>query len=155
MKKILITLTFAIIGITVNAQQQAVKVNPIGLAFGVANAGYEYAVSKANTLTFSGIYFDQDNIDGFGVGSEYRFYFNKQAMRGWHAGPTASFLTLEDNANNSASVFGVGGEVGHQWILNQHFLVDTFAGLNFYSGGGDVDVDGASFSLGVSLGYAW
>lgn len=155
MKKLLLTFTLAIIGFTANAQQQAIKVNPIGLAFGIANAGYEFAVTEANTLTFSGLYYDRDDVKGFGAGAEYRFYFNKEALRGWHAGPGVGYIALEDDFNNSAGVFNIGGEVGHQWILGEGFVVDTFATLGFFTGGGDVDVDGASFSLGVSLGYAW
>ncbi len=43
MKKLLLCAAIAVFGLTsVNAQEQAIKVNPLGLAFGVANAGYEF-----------------------------------------------------------------------------------------------------------------
>jgi hypothetical protein len=156
MKKLLLTLTFAVFTFTLSAQEQAIKVNPIGLAFGVANIGYEFAVNEANTLTFSGLYYDRDNIEGFGVGAEYRFYFDKNALRGWHAGPSIGYLSLEDDFNNSAGIVAIGGEIGHQWILSEHFLVDTFAGLGVFTGESDaIDVNGVSLSLGVSIGYAW
>ncbi len=149
----LLSLTFS------NAQEQAVKANPIGLAFGVANAGYEFATNETQTLTISGLYYNISDASGFGVGAEYRFYFSSdEALRGWHAGPSVGYVSLEDDFNNSASFFALGGEVGHQWIFGEHFLLDVFAGLGYVAGDSDdlaVTVDAVAVSLGVAIGYAW
>ncbi len=157
----LVLISFLCIGLfgTVKAQEQAIKANPIGLAFGVANVGYEFATNDAQTLTISGLYYNVSDISGFGIGGEYRFYFSSdQALRGWHAGPTAGYFGLSDDFDNSSGFFSIGGEAGHQWIFGEHFLVDVFAGLSFVSGSSDnfeVSVNSVTVGLGVSLGYAW
>jgi len=160
MKKLFLFAAIAVLGLTsVNAQDQAIKANPIGLAFGVANAGYEFSVKEDQTATVAGIYYSISEISGFGLGAEYRFYFSsKEALRGWHAGPSVGYLSLGDNFDNSASFFTIGGEIGHQWILGDHFLIDTFAGVGYLAGGADdlqVSLSSTAITLGVSIGYAW
>lgn len=136
-----------------------IKANPIGLAFGVANAGYEFATNDAQILSISGLYYNISDVSGFGLGAEYRFYFSSnQALRGWHAGPTAGYFGLSDNFDNSAGFFSVGGEAGHQWIFGEHFLLDLFAGVTFVTGNSEslnASFDSLAIGLGVSLGYAW
>lgn len=144
------------LALTAFGQSSAVKVNPVGLAFGVANAGYEFSTSDSQSATISGLYYDVSGISGFGVGAEYRFYFGGEAIKGWHAGPSLGYLSLEDDFNTSASVFSFGGEVGHQWVWNSGFLVDVFAGLGFATGGDNLNgLDSTTIGIGVSLGYAW
>jgi len=144
------------LALTAFGQSSAVKVNPVGLAFGVANAGYEFSTSDSQSATISGLYYDVSGISGFGVGAEYRFYFGGEALKGWHAGPSLGYLSLEDDFNTSASVFSFGGEVGHQWVWNSGFLVDVFAGLGFATGGDNLNgLDSTTIGIGVSLGYAW
>lgn len=144
------------LALTAFGQSSAVKVNPVGLAFGVANAGYEFSTSDSQSATISGLYYDVSGISGFGVGAEYRFYFGGEVLNGWHAGPSLGYLSLEDDFNTSASVFSFGGEVGHQWVWNSGFLVDVFAGLGFATGGDNLNgLDSTTIGIGVSLGYAW
>ncbi|MGB5419802.1 DUF3575 domain-containing protein [Algibacter sp.] len=160
MKKLFLCAVIAVFGLTsVNAQDQAIKANPIGLAFGVANAGYEFATNDSQTLTVSGLYYNISDISGFGAGAEYRFYFSSdEALNGWHAGPSVGYFALKDDFDTSAGFFSIGGEVGHQWIIGEHFLVDVFAGLSYIAGNSDdfnVTLSTTSVALGVSLGYAW
>lgn len=139
-----------------NAQTNVIKANPLGLAFGIANAGYEFATNESQTLTISGIYFNVLDIKGLGAGAEYRFYFKGEAVRGWHAGPSIGYFSLEDDFNTKASVFSAGGEIGHQWVFGEHFALDVFAGLGFVTGGDDLsEFNSTATSLGVSIGYAW
>ena len=159
MKKVcLLIITIFTISV-VSAQEQAVKANPIGLAFGVANAGYEFSVRDAQTLTLSALYYNISDISGFGVGAEYRFYFSRnEVLRGWHAGPSVGYFSLSDDFDNSAGFFTIAGEIGHQWILKEHFLIDTFAAVGLISGSSDdltTSVDSTAITIGVSLGYAW
>ena len=155
MKKIVFIFSM-FLALTAFGQSSAVKVNPVGLAFGVANAGYEFSTSDSQSATISGLYYDVSGISGFGVGAEYRFYFGGEALKGWHAGPSIGYLSLEDDFNTSASVFSFGGEVGHQWVWNSGFLVDVFAGLGFATGGDSLNgLDSTTICIGVSLGYAW
>lgn len=160
MKKLLLCIAITLLGLTnVKAQEQAIKLNPIGLAFGVANAGYEFSTNDNQTLTLAGLYYNISDVSGFGAGVEYRFYFSSgEALRDWHAGPSIGYFSLEDDFSNSAGFFSIGGEIGHQWIFGEHFALDVFAGLGYVAGSSDdlaVSVSSASISLGVSLGYAW
>ena len=159
MKKLFLTLIAFVLFCSANAQENAIKANPIGLAFGVANAGYEFAVNDTQTLTISGLYYNISDVSGFGAGAEYRFYFSSdEALRGWHAGPSAGYFSLSDDYDNSAGFFSIGGEAGHQWIFGEHFVLDVFAGLGFVTGSSDdlaVSVNSTAVSLGVAIGYAW
>lgn len=144
---------------TIFGQEQAIKANPIGLAFGVANAGYEFSTNDAQTATISALYYNISDVSGFGIGGEYRFYFSSgEALRSWHAGPSIGYFNLSDDFDNSSGFFSIGGEAGHQWIFGEHFLLDVFAGLSFIAGDSDslsVTVDSLGVGLGVSIGYAW
>lgn len=157
-KLILVVLTLFAISSTY-AQDNAIKANPIGLAFGVANAGYEFAVNDTQSATISGLYYNISDVTGFGAGAEYRFYFSSgEALRGWHAGPSIGYFSLSDDFDNSAGFFSIGGEAGHQWIFGEHFALDVFAGLGFVTGSSDdlaVTVNSTAVALGVSIGYAW
>ena len=156
MKKILILGMFLCVFNITNAQTSVIKANPLGLAFGVANAGYEFATTDAQTATISGIYFNKLDVTGVGAGLEYRFYFGGEALKGWHAGPSLGYFSLEDSIKNSASVYSVGGEAGHQWIFGEHFALDVFAGYGAIFGGDELsNFNYAASSVGVSIGYAW
>ena len=156
MKRILILVIALISFSAVNAQTSVIKANPLGLAVGVANAGYEFAMGESNSLTVSGTYYKVSGISGIGAGAEYRWYFGEENLKGWHAGPSAGFFSLEDNANTKATVFTFGGEGGHQWIFDNNFVVDVFAGVGYLSGGDTLaGLNATAISIGVSLGYAW
>jgi hypothetical protein len=157
MKKILVLgMLFFAFNIA-NAQTNVIKANPLGLIFGIANAGYEFATTDSQTATISGIYFNVSDVTGVGAGAEYRFYFAGEAIRGWHAGPSLGYLSLEDDFNNSASAFTIGGEIGHQWILRENFAIDVFAGVGAITGADSLSGFDATtaISLGFSFGYAW
>lgn len=156
MKKVLLVIAMVAFGFTANAQENVIKANPLGLAFGIANAGYEFTTTDSQSLTVSGVYYDVLGISGIGAGVEYRFYFDGTAIEGWHAGPSLGYLSLEDASKTSASVFSIGGEVGHQWIFGDHFALDLFAGLGYTAGGDDLSgLKSFGASLGLSVGYAW
>ena len=137
-------------------QNNVIKANPIGLAFGIANVGYEFSTTDSQSMTVSGLYFNIADIDGYGAGLGYRFYLDKEAITGWHLGPSIGYFKLEDLFDISASVFSVGAEVGHQWVFGEHFALDVFGGF-VYNSGGDIlsGFNATSGTLGVSIGYAW
>ena len=156
MKKLLVLSVLCFTFHMASGQTNAVKANPIGLAFGIANAGYEFTTTDSQSLTISGLYFNISDITGIGAGAAYRYYFDEEAITGWHAGPSVGFFSLEDDFNTTATVFSFGGEVGHQWVFDSGFLVDVFGGLAYAAGGDDLSgFDAAAISLGVSIGYAW
>lgn len=138
-----------------NAQSKIIKVNPLGLAFGIANAGFEFKTAENQSLTVSGISYNISEITGVGVGAEYRFYISGEALKDWHTVPSIGFFSLEDDANNFATVFSIAVEAGHQWIFGEHFALDIFAGYGFIAGDNTLNnLNQTSLSLGVSLGYA-
>ena len=142
---------------TSNAQENAVKVNPIGLVFGIANAGYEFEVNDSQTVTVSGIYYGLTGISGFGIGGEYRFYLTDDSFRGWHAGPAVGYLGLSEKITDSSSgFFSIGGEGGHQWIVGENIVLDAFIGISVLTGSGNFStLNTVSPTLGFSVGYAW
>lgn len=158
--RVLLFTTILFLGaFSINAQEHAIKVNPVGLAFSIANVGYEFETKESQTLSFSGLYYNISDVSGFGAGAAYRFYFSKKdAFRGWHAGPTLAYVALEDSDNNSVGAFGLGGEIGYQWIIGNHFLIDTFLGVGYVAANSNdlnTDLQTVSVNLGVSIGYAW
>lgn len=155
-KNFILLAIFSILAFTTNAQSKAVKANPLGLLFGIGNAGFEFTTTDSQSLSFSGLYFNVLDITGAGAGAEYRFYFDGEAITGWHAGPTLGFFSLSDDFDTSATLFSIGGEVGHQWVFGEHFLLDVFATLGTSVGGDELSgLDFSSAGFGVSIGYAW
>ena len=68
MKKILILGMFLCVFNITNAQTSVIKANPLGVAFGIANAGYKFATTDSQTATISGIYFNVLDITGVDAG---------------------------------------------------------------------------------------
>lgn len=156
MKKVLILVITLISFSTINAQSKIIKANPLGLAVGVANVGFEFAIGEFNSLTVMGNRYKISDVTGVGVGLEYRWYFGNENLNDWHAGPNLGIFSLEDNKNTKAGVLNFGGEVGHQWIFNNNLVVDLFGGLSYITGGSNLSgFNATTISLGVSLGYAW
>ncbi|TXD52862.1 MULTISPECIES: DUF3575 domain-containing protein [unclassified Polaribacter] len=114
MKKILVfTILLFSFGFALG-QSKIIKANPLGLAFGIANAGFEFKTAENQSLTVSGISYNISEINGAGAGAEYRFYLAEEDLKGWHAGPSIGFFSLKDDSNNSATVFSIAVETGHQ-----------------------------------------
>jgi hypothetical protein len=148
-------------------ETKAVTANPIGLAFGVFNAQYEFALNQQNSVAiranFIGYSIGSYSNSAFGFGGSYRWYVaDSKTIRGWFAQPSADILfwsadwkDLGQNKNESTVFFGVGGDGGYKWIWD-HFALEVSAGARLYLG----KISGLSFggfapALGVNLGYAW
>jgi len=156
MKKLFFTAIIAVFTMTsLSAQTQAVKINPIGAAFGLGNLGYEFSTNDSQSLTVSALYFKVGDFSGLGAGLEYKFYFEGEAITGWYAAPVGGFLSIKSN-NEKASIFTAGGEAGHQWVFGEHFALDVNAGYSAFFGGDNLSgFNGGGFTLGVAIGYAW
>ncbi|TVZ55356.1 uncharacterized protein DUF3575 [Lutibacter sp. Hel_I_33_5] len=156
MKKIILIFLLLFCFKTIIAQKNAIKVNPLGLALGIANIGFEFKISDNQTASFSALYAKVDDIDGFGAGIEQRFYFDSdEAFMGWHAGPSFGVLALKNN-NHESTVFSIAADIGHQWVFKKGFLVDAFAGVGYLiNTEGFNDLKKLNISIGVSIGYFW
>lgn len=152
MKKITLIIILFTFCLKINAQTKIIKANPVGLVFGIANLGVEFSGRKNQSTSIYALYYSKSDTEGFGIGLEQRFYFNSNELKGFHAGPSIGYLKLNDNYNDNFDVFSVGGEIGHQWFINESFTIDIFSGVGFL-----VDNIGLNLSLGLglSLGYAW
>lgn len=155
-----------------NAQQNIVKVNPLGLVFGNFNAAYEHALNESSSIEVGANYFNWKNLDlsGYGAEAAYRFYFSKNndAPEGIYAAPflsanglTYKYTDLDDEGNDvekKESAFGVGGGVkaGYQWIFDSGLSLDLFFGYGYTSvkfKDADYNYSGGMPRLGLSLGY--
>jgi hypothetical protein len=170
MKNMLFAIIILMIIINISYAQnekQAVTANPIGLAFGVFNAQYEFTLSNQNSVAvranFVGYSIGDYSNSAFGFGGSYRWYvLNSKTIVGWWAQPSADILfwssDWKDNfqsKNASTVFFGIGGDGGYKWIWN-HFALELSVGARIYMG----KISGLNFGgfgpmLGVNLGYAW
>ncbi|WP_299664557.1 hypothetical protein [uncultured Polaribacter sp.] len=74
MKKILFTLLI-FTTVSIKSQNKVIKANPLGLAFGIANVGFEYSERENQSTTFSVLYYSKSDLKGFGVGLEKKILF--------------------------------------------------------------------------------
>jgi hypothetical protein len=165
-------------------QTNLIEINPLDILLGTLFIHYEMAMGKANggainayDWWFSPI--DNWNFNIFGVNAEYNWYFQKHALNGWFAGPSAGLQLMSFSFNvptvnpnppfnvthskQSAMGFGItiGGQGGYRWIWDNGFTLDCVVGLG-YGIGSSPTIDGVTAAYtpliarwGVELGYAW
>ncbi len=171
MKKLFISLLVVVACFSANAQQKnVVKTNPFALAIGSFNATYEKTLNSSSSILISGNYmfklFGQDVTAG-GLGVGYRYYFThakKEIPSGFYVMPEAvlSFGSIKDENDLKVgfSSFGIGAELGYQWVWSSGFSLDLGIGpiYQFISG-----EDTSRFSktnaivptITVAIGYAF
>ncbi len=176
MKKFFLSIAMVAMGFTANAQQNVIKVNPLGLAFGSADISYERAISEKGAFEIGVSYASADvglgteSITSSAIGGEgkYKFYFSsdKDAPRGWYAAPFVSYsqASVESSLGEDVgySTFSGGALAGYQWVFgggDSGFALDLNFGAQYISvsaaTGTTVSLDGFLPRLGLSLGYAW
>lgn len=149
------------------AQDQIIKTNPLGLAFGNFNAVYEKALNEKSSISVGGSYlysFLGTDVTGFGLNSEWRYYITnttKPAPEGFYAGPSFGFnnFSVKDE-DGSVSIIGIGGTVGYQWIWDSGVSLDLGAGPQYsiiVAEGEDTSEDFSGFlpRLVFAVGYAF
>lgn len=109
----------------------AIKVNPLGLLFGTANATYELKVGEKSSvginLLYSSFKFAGIKYSSVGGGAEYRYYFSEDPLEGWYLGAAAGYqvgkldFTGTEFKYNAISVGAIGGR---QWVWNSGILID-------------------------------
>ncbi len=178
MKKVFLVAVLALTALSsVKAQENVVKVNPLGLLFGSAQFGYERALNESSAVELSLAYSsvsatvgsDSDaNATGFGAEGKYKFYFssNKDAVRGWYGAPVVTYASTKASSGSSEgklSFFGAGAVAGYQWVFgggDSGFALDLNLGAQYISASTSGDISGVTIDgilprLGLSLGYAW
>lgn len=159
-------------------QKNAVVVNPVGLLFGVFNAGYIMKLNDKTSLEIFGEYWTWKSGDfkasALGIGGAYLFHFKPTALRGWYAGPTASILfwkaenTYFDYSSYKVKTeeatstwFSIGGIIGYRWVFNSGLLIDLNTGIQYMIG--ELEIGGTKLGLsgfgwggiGAGIGYAF
>lgn len=164
MKKVLFTLLVAVFCFSANAQQNIIKTNPLALAFGDFNVTYEKVLNPSSSLLIQGEYAFQllgldVSVGGLGLG--YRYYIThtkKEVPRGFYVTPEASF-GFGKYDTNSVTAFGIGAELGYQWIWSG-FTLDLGIGpmykiVNGISDGSSNSTSGIGPAATLAIGYAF
>ena len=169
-----------ILSISAKAQepQNVIKANPLGLFIGLADLGYERALTPKTSIevtpSFGAYNFGGVKYSSVGMGADYRFYHSKHknAPRGFYLSPGLLYesgkVSVTDIYGGSASAnftaFGVRGVLGKQWIWDSGFIIDFSGGIEYatfnYSGvaelqGTTLNLNGILPYLAFSLGYAF
>ncbi len=173
MKKVVLIAILAITGVWgVKAQENVIKMNPLGLAFGSIDLSYEKALNGKSSIEI-GVAYSSLNVTtsgssskatGFGVEGKYKMYFSNSgaAPRGWYGAPFVNYSkTTVTGGDLSAFSGGVLG--GYQWIFGGSatgFALDLNFGAQYVSANTSGSIISTTFDgilprLGLSLGYAW
>ena len=170
MKKLIISLSLIALAFGAHAQNNVIKTNPLGLAFGNFNATYERVLGTSSSILIRGQYMYKIfgvKVGLGGVGLGYRYYIThvkKPVPGGFYINPQAvySFGSLYDvnDEKISGTTLGIGAELGYQWAWESGFVLDLGIGpmYNFASAssGNDVgNIDGFFPSATLAIGYAF
>lgn len=143
MRKISLVLALVAASFAVKAQedvkQNAIKLNPLSLAFLTGNMSYERAVSSNQSVQlgvfYSGVNLSGLKYSGFGLTPEYRIYFAgaAQALNGVYVAPFVRYqnFKLEDKESSNKTTFttvGGGATIGWQKMWSSGFALNIFAG---------------------------
>jgi len=148
MKKLLLITVLAFFTISnIQAQENAIKVNPLAILGGIDLVSYERALLGNTSGLISAGYgsFKIDNVfyKSFGVGLQYRYYL-EEALNGWYAAAIVSYqsgyVEAETISNNSSLVyyskrdftaFGGGFKAGYQWLWDSGFTLELNLGSTY------------------------
>lgn len=137
MKKVIVSIVIAFICIAANAQNNIIKTNPFGMAFGNINLIYERLLNNYSSILVKGQYgynIMGTSISAFGCAVDYRYYFThakKAVPSGFYINPEIMFqggMVDLENDKNSLYRFGLGAEIGYQWVWDSGFTIDLGIG---------------------------
>lgn len=165
-KKGLFLFAFVVFAISLNAQDNVIKANPIGLAFGNFNATYERVLNDKTSVLIDANYryslFGLD-VSAFGVGAAYRFYITnakKPVPAGFYAQGQAGFNLGSIDTFKYTSI-AIGAQVGYQWVWDSGFVLDLGLGPVYTILSGETDSFGSDSGGGIlpsftlAVGYAF
>lgn len=148
------------------AGTRVVHVNPVGLAFGVLNAGVEFVnpsglnpVVDANFYLYSS---DGWSTFGLGVAGGMRKYFSDDSGNGpyiFGSGSvgivSAKLSLLGESASTNTLLLNIAGGAGYQTIFNEKFVAGLEGGFNVWvSSGIKVTMYGIPYELGHYSGLS-
>lgn len=164
MKKLFMAICFVAFALSASAQDQIIKTSPLALAFGNLNVTYERVLNEKSSFLVKANYIYQIfgvDVNAGGLAAGWRYYFThakKDVPAGFYINPEVEVGFASDFTN-----FGVGAELGYQWVWDSGFVLDIGLGPKYYnfsySGDDDDlfddDAGGIGPSLTLALGYAF
>lgn len=157
MKKVFLTLLFAVITLTITNAQEVSK-NAIGIRAGDGDGfgteiSYQRALSGNNRLEIDLGYENGNNFDGFKATGIYQWIWNIEGGFNWYAGAGAGVgtINLDDDFNgrdrfddDSETFIFAAGQVGIEYNFNFPLLISLDVRPEWYFGdfrdGNDWDV---------------
>lgn len=137
----------------------------IGAFLSITNVSIEKAFSNRSSVSLvpSFGYFrsEQFTYKTVGIGTEYRYYFQKQkiAPQGYYAAAGASYANGKADIETKSEIFDVKGYTtklvaGKHWIFKKGFVIDAHLGVQYI----DLDVKGRTATINnkpVEQNYKW
>lgn len=79
------------------------------------------------------------NVDGFGIGVEYRHYFYENAFKGFYLNPSLSNINLkskktENNEIEEVDIYAFNLLIGYTLVFGKHFSLDLGGGITYNTG---------------------
>ena len=154
MKRILliISLTF-FSSLFIQAQdvrKHTVKINLHAPFFNSFYMAYEHVIAPdiavGSDLFIIGHHYDDVKWSGFGISPEIKFYFKSDSYKGYYLAPNLRYqhikITDRINVNNGSgdllldregkyNIFGLGINIGHNFVFNDRVCIDFYAGPQF------------------------
>ena len=108
---------------------QVLSANPFGLMFEWFNADYERKINESSTWGLSGSFFSLGgDADYVNAQATYRYYPQGAALSGFYLGGKGGLHSVGvDEA--SGRFFGLGFELGYNWLLGERRNVLISTGL--------------------------
>jgi hypothetical protein len=146
MKKVLLLFAFVVLAISLNAQDNVIKANPLGLAFGNFNATYEKVLNDKSSVLVKASYFYRllgVEVSAFGVGGAYRYYITnakKPVPGGFYGQGQVNFNFGSGNVDDfTYTTIGIGAQIGYQWVWDSGFVLDLGIGPAYTILSGETD----------------
>lgn len=170
--KALVVLSLFVIPPTLaSAKTVNVRVNPLGLLFGVTNAGIDVALTNHFTLGVEGQFFEiksgSTEAQSSSYGARAQYFFTEALADSWYLAGFYNIVSAEAEntlTNESASVDGsvVGGVFGYMWMWS-NFNIQLGFGyqsitIEESTTASSIDFDALNTSLPViefNLGWAF
>lgn len=142
--------------------RNVISANPLLLMFEWFNAEYERWASPTSTFGFRGSLVTIDDNDEYFSGRAFFRYYPNGAFRsffiGVDGGVTGVSIDESIDSNESETVFGLGIELGVNWLLgaSRKFYVSLGAGVDRLFGGDLDDVSAAIPTLRlINIGFGF
>ncbi|MCF6268437.1 MAG: hypothetical protein L3J41_01865 [Melioribacteraceae bacterium] len=135
-------------------------VNPLKF-FLFYNISYFHKVSES-VIVGGGVQTPtMEDLSGFGINAEVRFYPTGKNMRGFYIAPNISFNSISNKSGSDTNLFSFGGLAGWQWFPTDEFALGLGIGLDYYTGSKKDEYndfsnyDGFVPAVRFDVGYAW